>query len=68
MSSLEAAAHSPEELRMTEEDSEHEFELVAPEDNDQWNSDLPRSYSELLDEHFPLFITYDQVRMSLSSN
>ena len=28
--------------------------------------DLPARYSELRDEHFPLFLTYDQVRCRLS--
>ena len=63
MSSLEAAACSPEELRMRERDTEQEIEFVDLDDNKQWRSDLPEKFSELRDEHFPLFITYDRVRI-----
>jgi len=65
MSSLEAAAYSPEELRTIEKDVEQEIEFVDQDDNKQWRPDLPEKYSGLLDEHFPLFVTYDQVRISL---
>jgi len=67
MSSLEAAEYSPEELRAIEKDVEQEIEFVEQEDNKQWRPDLPESFGELLDEHFPLFITYDRVWMPLSS-
>lgn len=26
-----------------------------------WRKDLPRKYSELTDDHFPLFVTFDEV-------
>ena len=61
MSSLGAAAYSPEELRAMEKDDEQEIEFVDQDDNEQWRSDLPERFSELQDEHFPLFTTYDQV-------
>ena len=67
MSSLEAAACSPEELRAIERDAEQEIEYVDQDDNKQWRSDLPERFSELSDEHFPLFITYDRVRISFPS-
>jgi len=67
MSSLEAAAHSPEEPRVNGEDTQKKFEFVDLGDSDQRRSDLPERFSDLLDEHFPLFITYDQVQISLSS-
>jgi len=63
MSSLEVALYSPEELRTMEKDIEQEIDFVDQDDNEQWRSDLPERFSELLDEHFPLFITYDRVRM-----
>lgn len=66
MSSLETAGYSPQELRMVERDAEQETGLLNQEDNEQWRSDLPERFSELLDEHFPLFITYDRVCTSLS--
>ena len=65
MSSLEAEGCSPEELRKRKRDAE-EIEFVDQDDNEQWRSDLPERFSELLDEHFPLFITYDRVRTSIS--
>jgi hypothetical protein len=65
MSSLEAAAYSVEKLRMMEK-GKQEIEFVDQDDNEQWRSDLPERFSELLDKHFPLFITYDRVRVSLS--
>jgi len=68
MSSLEAAEYSPEELRVLERDVEQEIEFVDQDDNKRWRSDLPEKFSELLDEHFPLFITYDRVRISFSSD
>lgn len=63
-SSLEVAAYSPEKLCEMERDIEQEIELVDQDDNEQWRSDLPDKFSELLDEHFPLFITFDRVGMS----
>ena len=66
MSSLEASAYSLEELRMMEKDVEQEIEFVDQDDDGQWRSDLPEKFSELVDEHFPLFTTYDRVRISLS--
>lgn len=66
MWALEAAACSPEELRTMDKDTEQEIEFVDQDDNEQWRSDLPERFSELLDEHFPLFITYDRVRMSIT--
>ena len=68
MLSLETATYSPEELRATEADAEQEMELVDQDDNERWRSDLPEKFSELLDDHFPLFITYDRVWTSISSS
>ena len=66
MSSLEDAGYSPEELRKREREAEQEIEFVDQDDNERWRSDLPERFSELLDEHFPLFITFDRVRTSVS--
>ena len=67
MSSPEAGARSFKKPHVIQKDVEQEFDLIDPDDNKQWRSDLPEKYSGLLDEHFPLFITYDQVWISLSS-
>jgi len=61
MSSLEAAQYSPKELDMMKKDTQQETEFIDQDDNEQWRSDLPGRFSELLDEHFPLFITFDRV-------
>jgi len=61
MASLESATHSPEELR---KDNDQEIVYIDQDDNKRWRSDLPDKFSGLLDEHFPLFITYDRVRVS----
>jgi len=66
MSSLEASACSPEVLRAMEMDVEQEVDLVDPDDDEKWRSDLPERFSELLDDHFPLFVTYDRVRIFIS--
>jgi len=66
MSSLEAAMCSPQELRMRRRDVDQDNDLMDQDDDQQWRSDLPERFSELLDEHFPLFITYDRVRVTIS--
>ena len=67
MSSIEDAGYSSKELRKRVKDSEQEVELVDVDDNGRWSSDVPERFSELADEHFPLFITYDRVRIFLCS-
>lgn len=59
--SLEAASYSPEELRKMGKNTEKDTELIDLDDIDQWRPDLPRKFSELADNNFPLFITYDRV-------
>jgi len=61
MLSLAAASYSPEELQKMAKNIEKEMELIDLDDDNQWRSDLPRKFSELVDENFPLFITYEQV-------
>ena len=67
MLSLEDAGYSPEELRKREREAEQEIEFVDQDGHERWRSDLPERFSELADEHFPLFITYDRVWVSPSS-
>jgi hypothetical protein len=62
MQALEAAAYSPDELRMMDKGIEQEIDLLDQDDDDQWRFDLPERFSQLLDDHFPLFITFDRVR------
>ena len=71
VSSLEVDAHSGNGMHMIRRDKRRE--TGRPERNDglvghqyssRWRSDLPKRFSELVSGHFPLFITYDQVRVS----
>lgn len=71
MSSIEVTTNSPKEPHATGVDTELGPEatgegvgLVVLEDNEEWKF---KKFSELSDEHFPLFITYDQVRVPLRS-
>jgi hypothetical protein len=67
--SVEAASYSPRELREMSNDAEKEMDLIDLDDVAQWRSDLPMKFSQLAEEHFPLFITYERVcsRLSISS-
>ena len=55
------SSYSFEEFCAKETDVEQEMEFIDQDDNKQWRSDLPERFSELLDNHFPLFITFDRV-------
>ena len=61
MSSHEVSEHSQDGLRTMETDAEQETDLVDLDDDEKWRSDLPDRFSDLLDDHFPLFVTYDRV-------
>ena len=52
---------SPEDIREGTEGSVQEDGFIGQGYSKRWRSDVPERFSELLDEHFPLFITYDQV-------
>ena len=39
----------------------HDQGLVDRDEEEFWRGDLPKSYGELKDEHFPLFLTFDHV-------
>jgi hypothetical protein len=41
--------------------SQAEKELIELDDEDDTQSGLPRKFSELTDDHFPLFLTFDKV-------
>jgi hypothetical protein len=38
--------------------------LVDQDEAVDWHEDLPRRFSELQDSHFPMFVTFDKVRLS----
>jgi hypothetical protein len=41
--------------------------LVDEDEEENWRGDLPLSFSALEDHHFPLFVTYDRVRLATTS-
>ena len=68
-SSLEVSRNSSEEPQITEEGVEQDteafeqkFQLLRPK---RQRSDLPDTFSGLSDGHFPLFITYHKVCISM---
>ena len=64
MGSLEAATYSHDSLRKIKKELNRRARLIDQDDDEHWRSDLPEKFSELSEEHFPLFITYDRVRKS----
>lgn len=64
--SLLSADKSPEEIRaiVASRQAQQEQGLVDLDEEIDWRGDLPKRYGDLTDEHFPMFITYDQVRIS----
>ncbi|KAF9778765.1 hypothetical protein BJ322DRAFT_1114103 [Thelephora terrestris] len=66
--SVEAASYSPRELREMSNDAEKEMDLIDLDDVAQWRSDLPVKFSELAEDHFPLFITYERLCSMLQND
>lgn len=66
MEALATAKHTPKELaRLAKNIQAHREEagLVDLDDDVNWRNDLPDRFSGLEDRHFPLFITFDRVRI-----
>ncbi|EIN13316.1 P-loop containing nucleoside triphosphate hydrolase protein [Punctularia strigosozonata HHB-11173 SS5] len=62
LDSLAAGAQSAKELsKLSTIRTGRDEGLVDLDDEENWRSDLPKRFSELRDEHFPLFITYDKL-------
>jgi hypothetical protein len=62
LESLAAGAQSPKELAKHASIGVVRDEgLVDLDDEENWRSDLPKRFSELRDNHFPLFVTFDKV-------
>ena len=61
MGSLEVATYSREHLRAMGKGANRRAKLMDQDDDSHWRSDLPDKFSELSEDHFPLFITYDRV-------
>jgi hypothetical protein len=61
MKSLAYANGSAKDLERTVQKAMDAFRLVDEDEEENWHGDLPPSFSQLQDHHFPLFLTYDQV-------
>ncbi|KAL5535095.1 hypothetical protein ACEPAF_3188 [Sanghuangporus sanghuang] len=57
---LSAASGESSSLKNAQSQAEPEG-LVATDDDDDWRDNLPKRFSELQDQHFPLFLTYDKL-------
>jgi len=72
ISSLEATSMSPKQLKQKLEASPAQREdLILPtvnDDNNTYRADLPRRFSELKDEHFPLFVTIEKLVQMLEED
>ena len=71
LESLDAGQKSNEELKEMAEQKkqlkEGEGALYDVDDDVTWKAGLPKKFSLLQDEHFPLFLTFERVRLSLLS-
>jgi len=68
LESLSTAGSSPKDLVKAAEAKKllrEDDVLVDVDDEPEWRSDLPSSYLQLRDEHFPLFLTFDRVCLFL---
>ena len=63
--SLSSADKSLAELRQLAaiRRAQHERGLVDLDEEDDWQGNLPKRFGEVQEEHFPLFLTFDQVRI-----
>lgn len=69
--SMEAATLSPPELKSfaarekakkdNVQKGQEDGGLLDRDDQEDWKSNLPKKFSLLTEDHFPLFITYDGV-------
>jgi hypothetical protein len=64
LESLSTGQKTKEELAVmikSKRQQQQDRSLVDADDDQNWRSDLPLKYSNLRDEHFPLFLTFDRV-------
>jgi hypothetical protein len=61
--SLSTAERTREELAqfVKSKRQQNEVGLIDIDDDQAWRADLPSRFSQLRDEHFPLFLTFDRV-------
>lgn len=64
-SSIAALRSAKESAQLGAKKEKHEDKaLVDQDDEELWQGSLPKKFSDLSDEHFPLFITFDHVGLS----
>jgi len=69
LQSLSTADRTREELAAMmkfKKSQEDEEGLIDIDDDHNWRGDLPQRFSDLQDEHFPLFLTFDRVDLAPS--
>src|SRR6266511_5132660 len=64
LSSLSFASYTEEHSPSVKynEGGADEENLLNEDDDTKWRNDLPENFTDLEDNHFPLFITFDHVR------
>ncbi|KAF4623894.1 hypothetical protein D9613_001576 [Agrocybe pediades] len=71
LDSLATADRTREELAhivKSNRQKQEETGLVDEDDDHNWRADLPKEFSELQDQHFPLFITFDRLAALLEGD
>jgi len=59
--SLASGRKNQEEATDTTQSTQVEKQLLELDEEDHSQSHLPKKFSELMDDHFPLFVTFDKV-------
>ena len=58
-----AASRTEEESAQLGTRKAEDRALVDQDEEEFWRGTLPKKFGDLTDEHFPLFVTFDHVRM-----
>ncbi|KAF8955734.1 hypothetical protein BDZ97DRAFT_1926448 [Flammula alnicola] len=69
LESLSTAERTREELaQLIKKKQEQDDGLIDIDDDRNWRGDLPQKFSQLQDEHFPLFVTFDRLASLLEAD
>ncbi|KAF9524672.1 hypothetical protein CPB83DRAFT_909779 [Crepidotus variabilis] len=71
LDSLSTGTKTKEELAQmikSKQEQQQDEGLVDADDEQNWRADLPTRFSELQDEHFPLFLTFDKLASLLEED
>ena len=64
LDSLKTMSQPPQDLKRLSQTRKMKLDgekLTNVDDDTNWRDDLPSKFSDLVDSHFPLFITFDRV-------